>query len=209
MCKADVVTESDILTDGTVALRPLHRDHAEGLFACLSTDPEIARWTRVPWPYTRAHLRAYLDDAQRSVASGRDLLYVVGTPERDDVLGCVGLHRIGATPQPRSSFRPNEVGYWLAESARGKGLMTRAVRVVSRHGLLSLGLPVLLLQTKVGNVASQAVALRCGYRPIGTVMASEVDDDGNDHDRFELRPADLELADAAERGDALINRSVS
>jgi RimJ/RimL family protein N-acetyltransferase len=59
---------------------------------------------------------------------------------------------------------PAEISYWLAPSARGRGLATRAVvemcaRLGERHDLA--------LWTHAGNTASQRVAERAGfhYRP--------------------------------------------
>ena len=85
-------------------------------------DPDIPRFTRVPSPYSEADARAFL-------AGDVDTTFAI--TENDRVVGGVGL------------LRPDdgriEVGYWVARSARGRGIATHAVRLVSRWALESLG----------------------------------------------------------------------
>jgi RimJ/RimL family protein N-acetyltransferase len=126
-----------------------------------------------------------------------DLVLAIADPADDLLLGCVGIHRIGAAPIPRSAMLPDEVGYWINREARGRGLVTRAVRLVSAYALTELDAERLNLQTKVGNAASQRVAHKVGYRYVGRVPASDVDDDLSDHDRFEMTRADYERANGA------------
>jgi len=120
--------------------------------------------------------------------------------ERDDsrarwesACAAAGHPRIAAVPVARSSFLPDEVGYWLAPDARGRGVAMRALRMLTRWAILDLVRPVLNLQTNVGNDASWRLALFVGYRFVGRVCAAEVDD-ASDHDRFVITAADLAAA---------------
>ncbi len=61
-----------------------------------------------------------------------------------------------------SGERRGSVGYWLLPRARGKGLATRAVRLVSAWALRDLGLARLALLTEPSNRLSQGVAERSG-----------------------------------------------
>lgn len=56
-----------------------------------------------------------------------------------------------------------ETGYELAKDYRGKGLMTAAVRAVSRYGLERLKLRALTATVSAKNEASQRVLERAGY----------------------------------------------
>ncbi len=56
------------LTDGHVALRPPElRDVPAITEAC--QDPEIGRWTRVPWPYREEHARAWVEAQPQEAAA--------------------------------------------------------------------------------------------------------------------------------------------
>jgi RimJ/RimL family protein N-acetyltransferase len=55
------------------------------------------------------------------------------------------------------------VRYWLAPTARGRGLATCAVRLLARWAFHELALARLWLQIEPENAASQRVAERCGF----------------------------------------------
>jgi len=182
---------SGTLDDGTVTLRPIVPDDGPAVLDALSNDPSVARWTRVPWPYTRAHLEEFLHAVTVWHAGTSDLALGIVDHETQAFLGCIGLHRIGLSRSPRSAFLPDEVGYWVSKEARGRGVATSALQLLARFGLCDLGRPRLNLQTKVGNAPSAAVARRVGFRFVARVPATDVDDDDSDHDRFVLTAADL------------------
>ena len=63
------------------------------------------------------------------------------------------------------------VGYWLVPAARGRGVATRAVRLLARWAFDSLGVVRLELTCGPDNVASQRVAERCGFTREGVMRA--------------------------------------
>jgi RimJ/RimL family protein N-acetyltransferase len=74
-----------------------------------------------------------------------------------------------------------EIGYWMHPAARGRGLMTEAVRMVVRHALDPEGLDRrrLVLYAAADNPASNAVAIAAGYQHYGTQRAAERLGDGS------------------------------
>jgi RimJ/RimL family protein N-acetyltransferase len=188
-----VVLDRD-LTDGLVRLRPVVPADGAAIFAALSTDPSVSRWTRVPWPYTKSHLQEFMHAVDIWHAGQSDLALTVVDAATDDFLGCFGLHRIGRPEAPRSAFLADEVGYWVKEDARGRGVATRALRLLVRYAIVDLHRPIVNLQTKVGNTASATVAERAGFRFVGRVFGRDVDDDDTDHDRYVLTAADLDVS---------------
>ena len=106
---------------------------------------------------------------------------------------CVGHVFVNLGPSRRAT-----VGYWLLLEARGKGLATRAVRLVSRWALRELVLPRLGLLTEPWNVDSQRVAERAGFRREGVLRAwAEVNGRRVDYVSFSLLPADLDESEHA------------
>ena len=60
-----------------------------------------------------------------------------------------------------------EFGYWLGADARGRGLATRALALVSAQIVARLQPSRLELRTTIGNEPSERVAERAGYTRVG------------------------------------------
>ncbi|QMU66869.1 GNAT family N-acetyltransferase [Streptacidiphilus sp. P02-A3a] len=71
-------------------------------------------------------------------------------------VGGIGFH---GPPSEGST----EIGYDLADSARGNGYATEAARAVCAHALARDGVEAVVAHTEPGNTASQAVVGRVGF----------------------------------------------
>ena len=132
-------------------LRAWEADDAEQL-AQACDDPEIARWLSVPSPYTVEAARAYLRMVGDWWRNGDQ--YSLAVTDGSAILGAI-------------SIRPNadqpSIGYWLARSARGRGLATRAVEAIAAWGVASFALRELWIFAQPANTASSHVAMRAGF----------------------------------------------
>ena len=108
-----------------------------------SNDPEMVRWTTVPHPYTGERA----DDFLAAVPDGVERwAYVLDGRYAGSI-----------------ELRPGGVlGYSTAPWARGKGLTTRALRLVAAHALAQ-GLRRLELHIAEGNAASRRAAEKAGF----------------------------------------------
>jgi RimJ/RimL family protein N-acetyltransferase len=152
------------LSDDRLLLRlPVRTDVDDITLAC--QDPELQRWIPVPVPYERVHGEQWVDDTRSSWRADRELRWVIVA--RDGSLrgpvGAIGLHARDATMR--------EVGFWMAPWARGRGIMTDAVRLACRWGFDELGLGRIEWWANVGNHASRRVAQKVGFTMEGTVRA--------------------------------------
>lgn len=131
----------------------------------LCQDPEVQRWTTVPVPYGRSDAETFVEQVDRDWARGTALNWALRNPEDRSVLGMVGINLDG--------HDSGEIGFWLGAEARGRGLMTAAVRLVAEYAFApeGLGLYRMLWSAYVGNWASRRVAWRLGFRIEGTVRA--------------------------------------
>lgn len=145
------------LADDVVALRALRDGDAEDLVRGLD-DPDVARFTlRVPTPYTREDAEEFLEAAVRRREEGEELDLACADPETGRLVGGVSLHAIDLLQ------RVAEVGCWTAPWARGRGVATHAVRLLSRWALTDLGLVRVVFEHDVDNAASGLVAARAGF----------------------------------------------
>ena len=69
-----------------------------------------------------------------------------------------------------------EFGYWLAEPYWGRGIMTDAVKTVSRHAMRRFGLIRLEAPVFEWNPASMRVLEKCGFVREGVLRASALKD---------------------------------
>jgi RimJ/RimL family protein N-acetyltransferase len=142
------------LTDGRVLLRATELRDLDAIDRGMH-DPEVVRWIGPPWPIAEV--------LPRHEALRRSGAPTFAICELDDsCVGLVWLNLRDADPATRS------VGYWLLPGARGRGLATSAVRLISRWAFDELDVSSVRLTTAPENDASQRVAERSGFRRLGS-----------------------------------------
>jgi RimJ/RimL family protein N-acetyltransferase len=158
------------LADGVVLLRePRHAD-AEAILDGAS-DPVTVRWTRVPSPYSLEMAHEFVDSiAERWADASTCIWAICDAAAPDELLGVIGLHDLDLTGDPGGIA---EVGYWMWPVGRRRGLMSRAVRVVSTFGIDELGLTRITWVATVGNDASRRIAESNGYVVEGLLRRME------------------------------------
>lgn len=149
----------ELLTDRVVTLRPWLEEDAAEIVACLDGDPEISRWLdQVPQPYTLENALTYIGGSER------EQTFAITEAASGRVLGSIGLGH----PQDGVS----EIGYWIREDARGRGLMVRALVLVSRAALEREDVERVQLRAAVDNVASRRVAENAGFQLEGVLRSA-------------------------------------
>jgi RimJ/RimL family protein N-acetyltransferase len=134
------------LVDGDVAVRPLVEADAPAL-ADAARDPLIPYYTSVPENYTLA-------DAEEFIGRG-DNQFAIVDAGTDEVLGVVGFILM--------NHSKGHFGYWVGKDARGRGVATRALRLLTRWAAEEHGLARLQLIVEPENVASIRVAEKAGF----------------------------------------------
>lgn len=168
------------LRDTDLVLRSWTEDDVPALVAACK-DPEISRWIPlIPSPYTEEDARTFVRDH----AQHED--YSLAITRDGALVGAIGLGINGPGYRGR-------IGYWVAAQARGAGVCTRALRVLSRWALGELALVRLELITDPDNLASQRVALKVGFQQEGVLRSHLLHPDGRLRDSvmFSLLPGEL------------------
>jgi len=149
------------LRESELVLRDWRAEDAPALTAVCG-DPDVCRFTSVPWVYEPAAARAWVERVGRGRTDGSVLALAIAVAgEEDAALGNVNLVRFD------DAARSAALGYWLAPAARRRGLAVRAARLLCRWGFEQLGLVRVELAILPGNAASLRVAERLGARPEG------------------------------------------
>jgi len=132
----------------------------------ISGDPEIERWLELmPSPYTEQDAREWVARAAEAWRSGSFAPFAVLDAETGGVVGGLGLGSIDL------ECASGEVGYWLSAPARGRGLTTRALRLVTLWGFEALGLERVQVRAEVENTASCRVAEQAGFQREGVIRS--------------------------------------
>jgi RimJ/RimL family protein N-acetyltransferase len=151
-------------------------------------DPVIQRFSwPLARPFTSDDAREYFEGQKSARLRGEGLQFALVEPgDEDTVLGCASLF---ALDLEQASAR---LGYWLAPQARGRGVASRAVRLLARWGFTQLGLARIELTCGPDNTASASVAVRCGFVREG-VLRSHMAYKGGRRDTvlFSLLPGEL------------------
>jgi RimJ/RimL family protein N-acetyltransferase len=142
----------------------------------LLTDDGVLRFTRVPEPVPADFATAWLDSYEEGRRAGIREAFAVVEDER--FLGLALAVRINREEQTV------ELGYVVAPSARGRGVATEALRLLTEWALTDLEALRVELWIDVVNEASKRVAERCGYVREG-VLRSIYFKQGRRHD-FEI-----------------------
>ncbi|MGC4805039.1 GNAT family N-acetyltransferase [Micromonospora sp. DT233] len=175
----------ELIEDGLL-LRPWQAADADAVHrAC--QDPDIQRWTTVPRPYLPEHACGFVTDfSEAAWRDGTGAPFAVCDAATGELLASCGL--VVVTP----ALETGEIGYWVAPWARGRGVATRAVRVLARWAFDALRLRRLIWQAEIGNHASRLAALRAGFRVDGELRLAHPSPGGRPEAWVgSLLPADL------------------
>ena len=152
------------ITSGRLHLRPWAAYDVDAVLAGCS-DPTTQRWTSVSSPYTRDDAVEWVErTAPRWWEQGARASWAVVDAPTGRVLGAVGLSGLDVGAPA--------IGYWCLPAARGRGVTSEAVAAVCTWGFGALGLPRIGWTAEVGNVASRAVAERCGFTVEGVARGA-------------------------------------
>ncbi|MFB9622090.1 GNAT family N-acetyltransferase [Nonomuraea helvata] len=148
-------------------LRPLEPWRAEEFLAHMERGREfIGQYIKVPDAVTdvessRSYLQSYADKAAADTGRVYGIWAADGT-----LVGGVLFRTMDVT------LGNAEVGCWLEPAAVGKGLVTRAARVIIDWAVEERGIHRVEWQVAAGNAASVAVAQRLGLTKEGVLRES-------------------------------------
>lgn len=182
-----------VLRGDRVVLRPLtEADIPRIVEAC--SDPRSRRWlATLPRPYTQDSARTYLDSMPVEESMARRVAWCIADPETDLLLANIAIFDLGGDDAGSGA-----IGYWTHPDARGRGVMTDALRLLVEYALTPLpaggmGLRRLQLLAAAGNAASAHIARAAGFAEVGRERQAELLGDGTYDDllTFDILPSAL------------------
>jgi len=172
-----------------IRLRKWRHTDAERIVEAAS-DVGTQHWLAgsLPSPYTLKDAHSYIAGVSEEARSRKSLCWCVADSETDVCLGSIAVldlrYALGTA---------GEIGYWTHPDARGRGVMSEAVRLAVKHSFMphedgGLGRIRLRLNAAEGNLASQQIARAHGFVEVGRDRMAEPLGDGTFADlvRFDL-----------------------
>ncbi len=153
-------------TDGTIRIRPWTMQDISTVEQA-SHDPYIPTVTSVPSVYTDDEGRAFVERQWKRGESGAGISLCIIAEATDTAIGFIGL-RLENRAHGRASF-----GYWVVPNARGRGVATAAVRLVSAWAFSTLGMARLEILVEPWNTGSISVAEHAGFQREGLLRSYE------------------------------------
>ncbi|MDB2595213.1 GNAT family N-acetyltransferase [Pseudomonadales bacterium] len=108
---------------------------------------------------TRIYLNSLIDRSK----SGEGQYWFIFLPQEAVVVGTIGLHSLDAN---RLSA---EVGYGLSPHYQGRGIFTKALKIILSYGFDVLGLTRIVAKTDVNNAGSIKGLVRNGFMQEGVM----------------------------------------
>lgn len=171
-----------LLVGDGIVLREWRRCDAT-LIQEVSRDPVIPGYTTVPRTAELAAAEAFVARQHGRSADGEGWSFAIADPSTDEAMGQIGLWLGGLD---RGAL---DVGYWVAERHRGRGLAGRALAAVLAFGLTIPEVFRFELHVEPGNLASQRAAERAGFEREGLLRDwLEVDGERRDVLAYALIP---------------------
>lgn len=150
-----------------VELRPVRLEDAEPIYFLVQANrARLGQWLPwVPSVQSAADEAAFIRGTHEQLETGVGLSCVT-TVDR----AIAGTVSCSINPAARSA----EIGYWIAESFEGQGLVTRGVRAMTTFLFADLDIHRVAIRAASANLRSRAVPERLGYVHEGTQRHAEI-----------------------------------
>lgn len=156
-----------ITIDQNIRLEQTAVKHAEGLLEAINSSraqlSEFLPW--VPNMQSVGDLIAYIRKCEQLYEQGLEVSFVIMLD--DQPAGRIGLHYLNVFNQSAA------IGYWLAESAQGRGIMVRSCKALIDYGFKELALHRIEIKAATLNLKSQAIPRKLGFQQEGILRQSE------------------------------------
>jgi RimJ/RimL family protein N-acetyltransferase len=152
-----------------VRLVPLAEAHLDAVAAMLD-DRDSLRFTRVPEPVTEDFPRWWLERYEQGRRDGTRAAFAAIDADGS----FVGL---ALAPEIDREGREVELGYVVSPAARGRGVGTQILVLLTSWAFDELDALRIALIIDVANPASERVAERCGYTREGVMRSTHLKND--------------------------------
>jgi RimJ/RimL family protein N-acetyltransferase len=148
------------IADG-ICLTDFRPTDVESLVKYVNDRDIYDRTLRIPYPYAASDAERWLGVvAKLNEENGQSVQWAIR--REGEAIGGIGLQDLVV-----GRVHSAEIGYWLAKSFWGNGIMTAAVKPICQHAFENLGLVRIHSHVFSFNAASARVLTKCGFEQEG------------------------------------------
>ena len=163
-----------IIKSKNFILRPWKMSDKSSLVKYINNKKIARNLATLPYPYTLKDARKWLTKTIKEPKKKKIQNIHFAIEINNEAVGSIGLHKI--------HDRKAEVGYWLAEKYWGQGIMTEALKIITKYGFNKLKLVRIFAHVYCYNSASKRVLEKVGYKVEGLLRKDAVKNGKNiDH----------------------------
>jgi RimJ/RimL family protein N-acetyltransferase len=137
-------------------LRPIRKGDLESIARHIDDCAIVRNMLSIPFPYTIKDAREWYRKTRNVARQKKRDRYDFGIEIDDEIVGGIGIFKI--------SGHKAEIGYWLSRSHWGRGIMTGAVKELTRFCFKRLGLRRIYASVFPYNKRSMRVLEKAGYK---------------------------------------------
>lgn len=149
------------------SLELLHPGHAREIYQLAIADrAHLREWlTWVDMMQDETFISRFIEGSMERNRMGAE--YAFAIRYLGNTVGRIGVFKIDL------QHHSGEIGYWLGSGAVGKGIASSACQALIGFSFEQLGLNRLEIRCGTGNIRSQTIPERLGFRKEGTLRQAE------------------------------------
>ncbi|MCB0718741.1 MAG: GNAT family N-acetyltransferase [Bacteroidetes bacterium] len=163
----------ELTTERLIIRSPKESDAAAMREAIIESHEALLPW--MPWARELPSADESVENCRKAMAefeAGHDFRLHLFARETGAFVGASGFHRIDW------SVPKAEIGYWVRSSRSGEGLITEAVREITRYLIEDAGMLRVEIRMDARNAKSKAIPERLGFEFEGTLRNERREADG-------------------------------
>lgn len=149
--------------DNEIILRPYTESDAEQIFAAVKANYEHLRpfleWV-VP-EYSLEGVREFIQQSQKD--SAEKIRQGFGIFYQEKLIGSIGFNKFDW------NCKSTEIGYWIAKDFSGKGIITKACKILINYAFDELQMNRIEIRCADANTRSRAIPEKLGFKLEGVL----------------------------------------
>lgn len=156
-----------LVIDDEISLCLVHQSFAPRYVELAKDNYEyLSAW--LTWPYickTEEDFRKFAQGSLHNYADNKSMVCAI--EYQGEIVGNIGFNTIEV------AVKKVEIGYWLAASAQGNGIITRACQSLIDYAFTHMNMDKVEIAAAVDNAPSRAVCKRLGMTLEGVITNAE------------------------------------
>jgi len=157
----------NITIDENLRLELIEAHHAQAIFELIDNNRNhLRKWlTFIDRMPTVEFVEQFCKGTMQRNIEGIEFAYVL--VEQEKVIGRIGIYKID------NQNKIGEIGYWMAESAQGKGIMTKSCKVMIDFCFAQLHLNRIEIKCATDNLRSIRIPEKLNFTKEGIIRQGE------------------------------------